>query len=137
MAEKSTKIGRSPQELLAAAYGNLPAHEQQPTHPSAVCYNLLLKAPEEMLTVLVTCLRASRECGLPPAVGNAPAKSLIRSAFEVYCTDRDPPGPKDEATKKADFETWQETSEILSKMIVLLFDKAKEAYAGADESKQA
>ena len=139
--EKTTKGGRHARELLNAAYARLPAHEKQPTHPSAVCYNLLLKAPEDMLTVLVTCLRASYECGLPPAVGNAPAKSLIHAAFQVYCAQKEErgEGKRQEAggRTQANFETWQETSELLTKMIMLLFEKAKEAYSNSTAAKGA
>mmetsp|Transcript_15832 Transcript_15832/g.17877 ORF Transcript_15832/g.17877 Transcript_15832/m.17877 type:complete len:143 (-) Transcript_15832:778-1206(-) len=127
-------------ELIEEAYLVVPEHEKLHTHPTFTCYNLLLQAPDDMLTVVSTCLRACYEANIPPSVGAAPGKSLFQKAYEIYCRKKEDSGSKlsgqdqehanetktSQEEKLKSIQSWQETNELLRQMILLLFSKAEE-----------
>jgi len=124
--------------LLKAAFDEIPEHEKVSGHPTRVCYELLLKSPDEMLTVVSTCLRACFEANLPPSVTTAPGKSLFQSAYVIFSKNKNQNGKDMKETKARESEdgngnpkqrslqTWQDTNELLNQMILLLFSKASE-----------
>ncbi|KAK3270483.1 hypothetical protein CYMTET_21122 [Cymbomonas tetramitiformis] len=67
--------------LLVKAVSAVPDHDVT----AKALYNMLTNAPDDahIWDVLGLTLKASRGCGLPPAVGGVPGKTLIAELHKV------------------------------------------------------